>query len=273
MTLFDRIEQARALIQQRSSCKPQIGVVLGSGLGAFADKVSNTKTIDYADIPHFPVSAVQGHAGKMLLGDVHGVPCAVLSGRVHYYEGYPMEVLGYPVRVLKALGITHLLLTNAAGSVNPSYVPGDFMVIVDHINLMGDNPLRGENDDRLGPRFPDMTQAYCKEGQEALHLAGQDVGLGLHQGVYAGLGGPSYETPAEIRMLHCVGADAVGLSTIPEVIVGAHAGLKVAGLSVITNRAAGLGSAPLSHEEVQEVGQRIGNVLCDLLASAVKRMA
>lgn len=266
--LYDETQAAVAVIRERTAVAPKVGVVLGSGLGAFAERVGGASTIPYADIPHFPTSGVAGHKGELVLGDIEGVPLAVMAGRVHYYEGYPLARVTFPMRVLGALGVEKILITNAAGAINPYYHPGDFMVIVDQINLTGDNPLRGPNDDRFGPRFPDMTTAYGEAGREALHRAAGSLGVNLHAGIYVGLAGPAYETPAEIRMLQVCGADAVGMSTVAEVIVARHAGLEVAGLSVITNQAAGLSARPLSHQEVKEVGDRVKGVLCNLLARA-----
>jgi purine-nucleoside phosphorylase len=271
--LYDQIQEAVATIRTETPLTPRVGVVLGSGLGAFAERVEDSVTLGYREIPCFPESGVTGHAGKLVLGRIENTPVAVMAGRVHYYEGHTMAKVTFGVRVLAALGIETLLITNAAGAINPTFVPGDFMVIVDHINLTGDNPLRGGNDERLGPRFPDMSATYGVEGRKAWHEASRAVGMSLREGIYAGLAGPSYETPAEIRMLQTIGADAVGMSTVAEVIVAAHAGLKIAGLSVVTNRAAGLGSKPLSHDEVKEVADRVRGVLCDLLAATVVRLA
>ncbi len=269
VSYFEQIQEAAAAIKRVARVAPKVGLVLGSGLGAFTDRVSGKTVLSYKSIPHFPQSSVAGHAGELVLGHVGGVPTAVMSGRVHYYEGYDMREVTFPMRVLAALGVEAVLLTNAAGASNPAYEPGDFMIIVDHINLTGQNPLRGPNDERLGPRFPDMSSAYGPKGRRALHEAAREVGVSLHEGVYAGLAGPSYETPAEIRMLQRLGADAVGMSTVAEVIVAAHAGLRVAGLSVITNRAAGLGHTVLSHEEVKEVGERAKVPLSNILEKAV----
>ncbi len=269
---YDDVQEAVRFIRSKTTVTPQVGVVLGSGLGAFAARVANPLKIPYRDIPQFPTSSVAGHAGELIIGKVGTATAAIMSGRVHYYEGYPMERVTFPVRVLAALGVTKLVVTNAAGAVNPTYTPGDFMVIVDHLNLTGANPLCGPNDERFGPRFPDMSSTYWMGGREAWHQAARAVNVALHEGVYCGLAGPSYETPAEIRMLQRLGADAVGMSTVAETIVAAHAGLKVAGLSVITNRAAGLSTQPLSHEEVKEVGTRVQGPLCDLLAEMVGRL-
>lgn len=273
VSLYSLIQEATELVHKASPTKPVVGVVLGSGLGAFAERVASRVVLPYRSIPHFPVSGVAGHAGELVLGTLEGVPCAVMSGRVHYYEGYDMEEVTFPVRVLAALGVRAMLVTNAAGSVNPAFEPGNFMVITDHVNLTGANPLRGHNDERLGQRFPDMSDAYPLVGRRALHEAARAVGVALHEGVYAGLAGPSYETPAEIRMLQRLGADAVGMSTVAEVIVAAHARIKVAGLSVITNRAAGLTQMALSHDEVKQMGVRVQGVLAELLAHAVIRLA
>lgn len=265
------MQEACAAIRGRSSIEPKIGVVLGSGLGAFASRIAEHTIIPYDEITHFPVSGVAGHAGQLVLGTIQEVPLAVMSGRVHYFEGYDMQRVTFPVRVLATLGVERLIITNAAGAVNPTFSPGDFMVIVDHINLTGDNPLRGKNDERTGRRFPDMSAAYGADGRTSWHQAARDVGVTVREGVYVGLSGPSYETPAEIRMLQTIGGDAVGMSTVAEVIVASHAGMRVAGLSVITNRAAGLSSEPLSHEEVKQVGARVEGPLCELLEAAVVR--
>jgi purine-nucleoside phosphorylase len=273
VTPYANIQEATTHVRRVSPTVPVVGVVLGSGLGAFAERLDSRHVLPYRTIPHFPVGSVAGHAGELVLGNLNGVPCAVMSGRVHYYEGYDMGLVGFPTRVLAALGVTCLLVTNAAGSVNPAFEPGNFMVITDHLNLTGQNPLRGPNDERLGPRFPDMSDAYPVSGRKALHDAARAVGVPLHEGVYAGLAGPSYETPAEIRMLQRLGADAVGMSTVAEVIVAAHAGLKVAGLSVITNRAAGLTRATLSHDEVKQMGVRVQGVLTELLSHAAVNLA
>lgn len=272
MRTYEQIQSAAEHVQKTAGSsyqQPKVGVVLGSGLGAFARCVSSHTVIPYREIPEFPQSSVTGHKGELLLGSIENIPVAVMSGRVHFYEGYSMDRVTFPVRVLAALGADVLLVTNAAGGANPTYAPGDFMIITDHINLTGQNPLIGHNDDRMGPRFPDMTEAYSVRGRDVLRRAAKAVGVSVHEGVYAGLSGPSYETPAEIRMLQKIGADAVGMSTVSEVIVARHAGMEVVGMSVITNRAAGLSEEPLSHEEVKEVGARVEGVFCDLLVKAV----
>jgi purine-nucleoside phosphorylase len=269
--MFEHIEEAVKAIRSRSELQPSVGVVLGSGLGAFSDRIEDACIVPYGTIPHFPTSHVEGHRGELVVGHIQGTACAVMSGRVHYYEGYSMEKVTFPMRVLKALGVTKIVITNAAGASNPDFEPGDFMVIKDHLNLTGDNPLRGPNDGRFGERFPDMSQAYCERGINLLHEVAQDLGHSLREGIYAGLAGPSYETPAEVRMLRTLGADAVGMSTVAEVIVAQHAKLEVAGVSVITNRAAGLSATPLSHAEVKEVGAMVEGPLCELLSRVVSQ--
>ncbi|MEZ4270963.1 MAG: purine-nucleoside phosphorylase [Myxococcota bacterium] len=273
MDIVSRVQQTVDFIRSRCVVHPEVAVVLGSGLGVFADRVSNTTIFPYADLPGFPRSSVTGHRGELVLGDLEGVPCAVMSGRVHYYEGYSMAEVTFPMRVLAGLGCAKVVITNAAGGVDAQFLPGDLMVIVDQLNLTGDNPLRGPNDERLGPRFPDMTDVYCVAGRQALHAAAAEMGTVLREGVYAGFAGPSYETPAEVRMARLLGASAVGMSTVSEAIVARHGGMRVAGLSVISNLAAGLGEHPLSHDEVKEVAGRVENALCELLSRAVVKFA
>lgn len=272
MNAYDQIQEAKTALQRHFTTVPRVGVVLGSGLGAFAESLSGCLALPYAEIPHFPQSSVEGHAGQLVVGHVGQTPVAVMSGRVHFYEGYSMAQVVFPVRVLAALGVQSLLVTNAAGAVNPAFSPGELMVITDHLNLTGDNPLRGHNDERLGSRFPDMSTVYGTEGQRALHDSAKAAGATLREGVYAGLSGPSYETPAEIRMLRTLGASAVGMSTVAEVIAARHAGLRVAGLSVLTNHAAGISKHPLSHEEVKEVAAQVRDVLVKLLLDVVPRL-
>jgi xanthosine phosphorylase len=227
---------------------PRLGMVLGSGLGALADSVEDATAIPYADLPGFPVGSVAGHAGRLVLGTLEGTPVVVLQGRAHLYEGIPASDLAVPVRTVRALGAETIILTNAAGSLNPQAVPGDLMALTDHINLMGANPLMGPNDDELGPRFVGLGDAYDPELRAGLHDAARAEGLNLHEGVYLAVAGPSFETPAEIRAFRTLGADAVGMSTVPEVIVARHCGLRVAAVSAITNLAEGLGTEVLSHE-------------------------
>lgn len=235
--------------------QPVLGIVLGSGLGFYANSFSDSKILPFSKIPHFPHPLVDGHPGNMIFGTVEGIPCIALQGRTHLYEGYSVQEIAFPVRALGCLGINCLIVTNAAGSLNPQYRPGDLMLIADHINLMGSNPLIGPNPDDLGPRFPDMSDAYdAGMRQSALDVAGQ-LGISVREGVYLGVMGPSYETPAEIRMYRKLGADAVGMSTVPEVITAVHMEIRVLGLSCITNMAAGISSGKITHDEV------IGNTI------------
>ena len=259
------IDRAVASIRTHSELAPALGFVLGSGLGAFADEIEQAVRIDYAAIDGFPLPAVAGHGGRLVLGRIGTTPGAVLQGRVHLYEGHAPELVVRPVRVLAALGIEVLVLTNAAGAVNTAYAPGDVMVIRDHLNLQGANPLVGPNDDELGPRFPDMSAAYDAGLSDLLQECAGSAGLTVHAGVYAGMLGPSYETPAEIRMLRILGADAVGMSTVAEVIAARHTGLRVGAVSLITNKAAGLSATPLSHQEVQQAGRQARPKLCAML--------
>jgi purine-nucleoside phosphorylase len=273
MDLYERILDAVEFIRAKDPRIPQVGAVLGSGLGDFADAVAEPTIIPYTDIPHFKRAGVAGHAGRLVMGKVGPVIVAVLQGRIHYYEGHDIGDVVFPVRVLAALGVRSILLTNAAGGINPEFRPGDLMIIRDHINLTGLNPLRGANDERLGPRFPDMSAAYDPAFQEIIAAALEDSGLPSRRGVYAGLSGPSYETPAEIRMLAALGADAVGMSTVTEAISARHMGLRVAGISCISNLAAGLSAQPLSHREVTETGERVKADFIRLLKRVIPLLA
>ena len=254
MTLVEKIKETAAFLQKNGVVAPEFGLILGSGLGELAEEITNAISIDYADIPNWGRSTVVGHAGKLVYGDLAGRKVLALQGRFHFYESNPMEVVTFPVRVMKALGVTGVIVTNAAGGI--SYGPGTLMAITDHINLTGQNPLIGANLDEFGPRFPDMSDAYTKAYREKAHQVANKMGIALQDGVYLGVTGPTYETPAEIRAFKTMGASAVGMSTVPEVIVAAHSGLKVLGISAITNFAAGFQSE-LNHEEVVEVTQRI----------------
>jgi purine-nucleoside phosphorylase len=252
-----------------------VGVVLGSGLGAVADHVlaQGGQAVDYGAIPHFPVSSVEGHKGRLVLGKVDDVPVLLMQGRVHRYEGYAASSVVFPVRVLHALGVRRLVVTNAAGGLGDGFAAGDLMLIEDHLNLTGDNPLVGKNDARFGARFPDMSDAYtARLRQVALDVAAAQ-GLPLQRGVYAGLLGPSYETPAEIRMLRTLGAQAVGMSTVHEVIAASHLGVEVLGLSCITNLAAGISPVKLSHDEVKETATRVEQAFSRLVLGLVPRLA
>ncbi len=265
--LYTRLEYARALVRGRAELRPAVGMVLGSGLGALAGNLAAAVAIPYGEIPEFPASTVAGHEGRLVLGTLGGVPVAVLQGRVHLYEGCSPEDVTFGVRLLSALGVRSLLLTNAAGGIAPGLSPGDLVRITDHLNLTGHNPLTGPNDDRLGPRFPDMSEAYDRRLGSLLADCAARLGVPLGQGVYAGLAGPSYETPAEIRMLRTLGADLVGMSTVLETVAARHAGVRVAALSVVTNLAAGVSPSPLSHAEVLAAGSRAQSLLGRLAAA------
>ncbi len=273
MDLFDKVTEARRFIESKTSLRPKVGLVLGSGLGAFAEHVAERAEIPYSEIPHWPVSTAVGHAGKLVLGAVEGVPAAVMAGRVHYYEGYSMQEVTFPVRVLGAMGVRSLLLTNAAGGINLALKQGGLVLLSDHLNLQGDHPLKGPNEERLGPRFPDMTEAYNRHYRELAHAAAREQGLELLEGVYAVLSGPSYETPAEIRYLRTIGADLVGMSTVPEVIVANHMGIRCLAISCVTNMAAGILDRKISHEEVLETGERVKGALTALLRKLIPRIA
>jgi purine-nucleoside phosphorylase len=267
--LYARAERAAQTIRARVNQEPSIAVVLGSGLGDFADEFQNAVTIPYAEIPGFPTSTAQGHAGRLVAGTVEGVPVLAMQGRVHYYEGYSLDEVTFPVRTFGLFGIKTVILTNAAGGIDSDLSQGSLMVISDHLNLMGINPLRGPNDERLGPRFPDMTEVYSRELQELATAAAQAMEINLRRGVYAGLAGPSYETPAEIHMLRGFGADAVGMSTVPEAIVARHMGMQVLGISCITNMAAGISDQLINHEEVMETGKRVRDTFARLLGRLI----
>lgn len=272
-TLSSRLSDAQSLVASRCKSSPRVGVVLGSGLGAFGDTLSNLTKIPYAEIPHMPRSAVVGHAGNLCLGDVEGVSVACLQGRVHAYEGHDADTVTFGVRLLARLGVGAVLLTNAAGGIDASFAAGDLMLISDHLNLTGKNPLIGPNDDALGPRFPDMSAAYDPALRAAAHTAARRAQITLREGVYAGLMGPTYETPAEVRMLRTLGADAVGMSTVPEVIALRHLGVRAGAVSCITNLAAGTSPAPLDHKEVEETATRARDAFVALLTGWIAESA
>ncbi len=267
MALHAQLQETVAAIRKRAGeGKPAVGIILGSGLGAFADSLGGKCVIPYGELPHFPHSSVPGHAGRLVVGQLEDVGVVAMQGRVHAYEGYSPAQVAFPARVLCSLGIKCLVVTNAAGGVNLGFKPGDLMAITDHLNLSGWNPLTGPNDERLGPRFPDMSTAYDPKLRQLLLETAAREQVKLQAGIYAILSGPSYETPAEIRMLRTLGADAVGMSTVPEVIAASHMGVKVAGISCITNLAAGIGDKPLSHEEVALTANQSREVFTRLLA-------
>lgn len=270
---FTLAETAGKSILQRTALRPQIGLVLGSGLGGFADSLSDATRIPFAEIPAFPRSTAIGHAGQMIIGKADTVPVAVMQGRVHLYEGYSAQEVAFPVRVFGRMGIRAVVLTNAAGGINLRYQQGALVLMSDHINLQGANPLVGPNDDRFGVRFPDMTHAYDKSYRELARAEAGKLGMTLHEGVYAALLGPSYETPAEIRYLRTIGADLVGMSTALEVIAARQMGIKVLAISCVTNMAAGILDKPLSHQEVMETGERVRESFEALLRAVLPRIA
>lgn len=265
-------KKAAAYIQDIIPTKPFLGLILGSGLGDMAELIEHPVYINYGDIPGFPVSTVSGHKGRFVIGRYKQKDIIIMQGRFHYYEGYEVSKIVLPVRVMKALGVMNLIITNAAGGINPNFSPGDLMVIKDHINLTNLNPLRGENIDEIGPRFPDMTYAYNPFLTSLMLKQANNMGIHLHQGIYAMMSGPSYETPAEIRMLRTLGADAVGMSTVPEVIAAVHAGINVVGISCITNMAAGILDQPLSHKEVMDTAENAKMIFIRLLKNFINAL-
>jgi purine-nucleoside phosphorylase len=270
---FALAETAAQLILQRTPLRPKIGLVLGSGLGGFADSLTDAARIPFHEIPAFPRSTAIGHAGQMVIGKSGTIPVAVMQGRVHLYEGYSPQQVAFPMRVFGRMGIRSVILTNAAGGINLNYQQGALVLIRDHINLQGTNPLVGPNDDRFGVRFPDMTHAYAKDHRALAKEEAAKLGMTLHEGVYAALLGPSYETPAEINYLRTIGADLVGMSTAFEVIAARHLGIKVLAISCVTNMAAGILDQPLSHQEVMETGERVRSSFEALLHAVLSRMA
>ena len=268
---YERAETAAQFIFSRTKLRPKIALVLGSGLGPFADEFANATKIAYADIPHFPQSTAIGHAGQLVVGNVDGIAVAGMQGRVHLYEGYSIKEVVFPIRVFVRMGVKALILTNAAGGIK--FTQGRLVVISDHINLQGVNPLTGFNDERFGPRFPDMSTAYDKRFREMAVGQGNRLGIGIDEGVYAALAGPSYETPAEIRYLRTIGADLVGMSTVPEVIAARHSELRVLGISCVTNAAAGILDQPLNHREVLETAARVKGDFVALLKAILPKIA
>lgn len=266
------IDEAAAYIRSTTSVTPEIGLILGSGLGVLGEQLEDAVTIHYADIPHFPVSTVEGHAGELVIGRLQGRNVVLMRGRFHMYEGYEPERTAFPVRVMKALGVRTLLVTNAAGGVNLSYKPGNLMLISDHLNLTGRNPLIGPNDNALGARFPDMSEAYSRRLRAIAKDTAAELGFTVQEGVYVGLLGPNYETPAEIRMFRTLGADAVGMSTVSEVIVARHSGIEVLGISCISNMAAGILDQPLSHQEVMETTELVKEQFLSLVLNVLPKM-
>ncbi len=271
---FARANDAAGYIRQHCKVRPQIALVLGSGLGSFASELTDATVIPYSQIPHFPLTGAEGHAGNLVIGSMGGVPVAAMQGRVHLYEGHSPQRVAFSIRVFARMGIKAALLTNAAGGVSAKLKQGCLVVLTDHINLQGVNPLIGPNEARFGPRFPDMTEAYAKDYRAIAMEEGRRIsGLEMFEGVYAALSGPSYETPAEIRYLRTIGADTVGMSTVPEVIVARHCGIKVLAISCVTNMAAGMEDRPLTHQEVLETGEKVKGKFVELLKAVTPRMA
>lgn len=270
---FLRAEAAAKSIQRRTKLRPRIALVLGSGLGAFADEFASAVKIPYTKIPHFPRSTAIGHLGQLVIGKVEGIEVAGMQGRVHLYEGYSVKEVVFPVRVFARMGVKAIILTNAAGGIKKEFTQGRLVVISDHINLQGVNPLSGPNDENFGARFPDMSAAFDKKFRELALGEGRRLGVELGEGVYAALAGPSYETPAEIRYLRAIGADLVGMSTVPEVIAARHSGIRALGISCVTNAAAGVLDQPLNHKEVLETAERVKGQFIALLRGLIPRIA
>ena len=272
MDLLNKIKLASDYILKNSKYKPEIGLILGSGLGSLADSIENPEFYPYEELPNFPVSTVEGHEGRLVIGMLNGKCVVAMQGRFHYYEGYNFNEVTFPVRVMKFLGIKTLIVTNACGSVNENYKAGDLMIITDHINFSGSNPLIGKNLDEMGPRFPDLSNAYDKNLVNKAKEIANNLSIDIKTGVYMMFTGPSYETPAEIRMARVIGADAVGMSTVPEVIVAAHCGIKVLGISCLTNMAAGILDQPLSHEEVMETSTKVKSTFTTLMNKVIEEI-
>ena len=265
--LYERVHTTASIVRDKLGGRdaPKVGLILGSGLGSFADGFEDPIAIDYGELPGFPRSHVIGHKGRLVVGARNGAPCIAMQGRVHMYEGHSAQAVSFPARVLVALGAKVIIVTNAAGGLNPTWPAGTLMLIRDHIDMLRDQALRGPNDDRLGPRFPDMTTAYAPELRELVRATAKSKGIALHEGVYVAMPGPCYETPAEVKMLQSIGADATGMSTVPEVVVARHMGARVIGISCITNQAAGISGHALSHEEVTETATRVRSTFEGLL--------
>jgi purine-nucleoside phosphorylase len=271
-TLYDRVHAAAKAVRERTDFVPKVGLILGSGLGGYGDSLARATAIDYSEIPHFPRSMVHGHKGRLVLGERAGQSCIAMQGRVHLYEGHSAATAAFPARVLVALGAQVVIITNAAGGLDPAWSPGTLMLIRDHIDMLRDHALRGPNDDRLGPRFPDMTTAYAPELRMLVKKVAAEKQIALEEGVYVAMPGPTYETPAEVRMLQTLGAQATGMSTVPEVCVARHMGARVIGISCITNQAAGITGQPLSHEEVTETATRVRATFESLLDAVLAEL-
>lgn len=270
MDYLKMINEARDFLIGKIGSTPEIAIILGSGLGSLADHIENSIAIKYSDIPHFPESTVAGHAGEFIIGDLQGKRVMAMNGRFHFYEGYAMSQVTFPVRVIRALGIENIIVTNACGGMNPTFEAGDLMFITDHINMLGTNPLIGKNFEELGPRFPDMSQPYNREFIELAQRAADTLGIRVQRGVYTAVSGPTYETPAELKMLRILGADAVGMSTIPEVVVANHGGMKVLGISCITDMAIPDNLEPLDHARVMETANKARDKFVSLVKEIIR---
>lgn len=272
MNLLEKIRETSNFIKEKISVKPDIGIILGSGLGPLGEEIEEAIIIKYSDIPNFPISTVKGHKGQLVIGKLKGKNVIAMQGRFHYYEGYSLDEVTFPVRIFKELGVENLIVTNAAGGVNKDFRPGDLMVITDHINFAFNNPLIGRNFEELGPRFPDMSRAYQNELVSTALEAGETLDITLQKGSYMFMSGPSYESPAEIRMARFLGADAIGMSTVPEVIVAKHGGMNVLGISCITNMASGILDQPLDHKEVIETSEMAKGSFITLVKEIINKL-
>ncbi len=270
--MYGKLEETVTCVKRLTDLRPTIGVILGSGLGQLVERMTDTVAIDYRDLPHFPAPTVAGHAGRLVIGRIEGVPVMAMQGRFHYYEGHDMRTIAFPTAFMQRFGARTLIVSNAAGGINRGFTPGDLMLITDHLNLIGTNPLIGLNDERLGPRFPDMTEAYSPRLIALAEEAAAELGTSLRRGVYAGLSGPCYETAAEIRYLERIGADAVGMSTVPEVIVARYFGMEVLGISCVTNMATGIATVKHAHDEVVRIANEASTRFCALVATTIGKI-
>lgn len=270
--MFEKLQETVAFVKQRTALQPSVGIILGSGLGRLVERITDQVTIDYHDLPHFPQTTVAGHAGRLVLGRIGETVVMAMQGRFHYYEGHDMRTVAYPTAFMKTFGVSTLIVSNAAGGINRGFAPGDLMLITDHINLFATNPLIGLNDERLGPRFPDMTEAYSPRLIAIADEAAHAHGMQFRRGVYAGLSGPCFETAAEIRFLERGGADAVGMSTVPEVIAARYLGLEVLGISCVTNMATGIAKVKHAHEDVMRIANEASERFCNVVAATVRKL-
>ena len=270
--MYGKLEETVTCVKRLTDLRPTIGVILGSGLGQLVERMTDTVAIDYRDLPHFPAPTVAGHAGRLVIGRIEGVPVMAMQGRFHYYEGHDMRTVAYPTAFMQQFGVRTLIVSNSAGGINRDFTPGDLMLITDHINLFATNPLIGLNDERLGPRFPDMTEAYSPRLIDIADSAAGELGMSFRRGVYAGVSGPCYETAAEIRYIERIGADAVGMSTVPEVIAARYLGLEVLGVSCITNLATGIATVKHAHEEVVRIANQASERFCTVVAAIIEKL-